>query len=116
MKIYASNKHPDINDFIGRDLWVRCSAPEDYFGDQSGDFFNFTEYDSDSDRLYYRRLPAHFIDDYFQNPDQYDHIGHLWLRSHGNMSKRVFDTYYNITKPLEMYTTEELKELLGNEP
>ena len=115
MKIYASNRQPDIQDFVGRDLWIRCSIPEGYFGEQD-DFFNFTEYDPDTNRLYYRRLPAHIVEGYFQDPEQYAHMGNMWLRSRGNMSKRVFDEYYTITTPLEMYTTEELTELLGKEP
>jgi len=116
MKIYATNKHPDIQDFVGQDVWVRCAAESSYRGN-SDVFYNFTDYDQARDRYHYRLLPAHYVDDRFQDADAESAFG-VRLLSHttGNMPRWVFEECYEFVTPLEMYTTEELTELLGTEP
>ena len=107
MKIYATTNKYTIEDFIGKDVWVKVTNGVRF------DFYNFTKYDPETDRIYYRVLSGSVFNSNGQNtPDvaaEYrDGEGHI----RGSMPVWLFDNYYQLAEPFEFYTNDEMKEIL----
>ena len=101
MKIYCS-RQPEIDQFIGKDIWVRIKNPSIHprFPDEKV-FVRILSKDRESGRNVYRYNIVYISsksisDNYFNKPICVHSFGH------------------RIYRPIETYTTEEILDMISN--
>ena len=114
MKIYCSKNNPTIDDFIGKDVWVKCYRSDRY------DFKRLVYvnlYDKlGEDHYYGKNISANVIDDMRTVFDQYmDVSGRDDVRDFVEGEPWEFPAKLELFKPIEIITHDELLDMLGDE-
>lgn len=118
MKIYCSRRKPEFEDFVGKDVWVKCNHPS-----LKGDWYLRIQ-DISGDRIWYNEITSGYINDNFNfiSPGALTYIKSVIAdfpkTNHENLSSGWKSEGYfgnkcwRIVEPIETYTSEELVELL----
>ena len=102
MKIYCSNSISDIEEFIGTDFWVRYV--EHLLGTDYYSYINII--DADATRVYWRWLTDEYLSITHQYGDPIDEVMN-------SDPVGVFLQRFIPVQPIELYTTEDMEDILG---
>ena len=106
MRIYANRENPNIEDFIGQDIWVRC-----YIVDSGYDaYVKFLEQSIHNPNwVTYSMYGADFLDYHYlgmvSRQEALDELEEQYLYRIDN---------FELCLPIDAYTTEELIEIIND--
>jgi hypothetical protein len=126
MKIYASNKKYDLDYFVGKDVWVKVRKinenPVFYWQQYDYRYFKINmKVKNPLDDYSYEYLGKEIWADFVENPNSLEDLSYDVLKQiyfdYGisevlNLPGDYFEGEIVLVEPLEVLTTEELKNII----
>lgn len=117
MKIYCSRTEPQFEDFLDRDIWVKCGLS--YRSDTY--YLRIINILRDANKMSYFLIPSGYLDNQ-RIIDEYVLHGYNKLLERIDTDQLNPDTdiytgkisAWSIIKPLDTYTTAEIKDIMNN--